>query len=70
MRTPADLELPTGETVRCDPIPMTDSIRFIELLEKAGKADLAAMNQIMREFPKAVGSIVPSTERCGPPGRQ
>ncbi len=51
-----EVELPTGDTVRCNAIPMSHAIRFLELLEKAAKSDLAAMREIMEEFPKAVGA--------------
>ena len=49
-----ELELPTGETVRCKPLNLAESARFLRLLDKARTGDGNAMLEVMEEFPKAV----------------
>jgi hypothetical protein len=51
-----ELELPSGK-VRCKPLTLTQSAKFLRLLVKAGEeGDMAAMLEIMEAFPEAVGA--------------
>ena len=41
-----EVDLPTGETVRCKPLKLSEAARFLRLLESAGSGDTEAMAKL------------------------
>ena len=50
-----ELQLPNGETIRCKPLKLSESVKFLRLLDDVRKGETGAIVSILDEFPKALG---------------